>query len=107
MGAALSSARPPRSVPRPPSRWSRSRRASSKCRACPGDRRARVPSTSARGLAVRVAVDIGGTFTDVVAIDDAGQRYATKALTTPENHVLGIRDGLDKLALDLAGVDLF
>ncbi len=56
---------------------------------------------------MRVAVDIGGTFTDVVAVDHAGQRHTTKALTTPENHVLGIRDGLDKLALDLAGVDLF
>ncbi len=57
-------------------------------------------------MGVRVAIDIGGTFTDLVAIDGAGMIHATKALTTPENHVLGIKDGLDKLGLNLAEVEL-
>jgi N-methylhydantoinase A len=56
---------------------------------------------------VRIAVDIGGTFTDLVAIDEQGGTRTTKALTTPDNHVQGIRDCLDKLSVDLAGVDLF
>lgn len=54
---------------------------------------------------MRVAVDIGGTFTDVVAIDDAGRIHTTKALTTPADHIVGVRDGLAKLALDLAAID--
>jgi len=56
---------------------------------------------------LRIAVDIGGTFTDLVAIDDAGETRTTKALTTPDNHVRGIHDCLEKLSVDLAGVDLF
>jgi N-methylhydantoinase A len=55
---------------------------------------------------LRIAVDIGGTFTDLVAIDDDGRTQTTKALTTPEDHVLGIRDCLEKLSVDLAAVDL-
>jgi N-methylhydantoinase A len=56
---------------------------------------------------LRIAVDIGGTFTDLVAIDDEGRTRTTKALTTPDNHVRGIRDCLDKLGVDLASVALF
>jgi len=36
------------------------------------------------GNYVHVAVDIGGTFTDVVVLDDQdGRTYSGKALTTP------------------------
>ncbi|HLH24538.1 MAG TPA: hydantoinase/oxoprolinase family protein [Chloroflexota bacterium] len=56
---------------------------------------------------MRIAVDIGGTFTDLVANGDEGQTRTTKALTTPDNHVEGIRDCLAKLAVDLSAVDLF
>ena len=42
-----------------------------------------------------VAVDIGGTFTDVVAIDGASGRLAMgKALTTPADLQRGVLDGL-------------
>ena len=37
-----------------------------------------------------------------VAISDDGRTQTTKALTTPDNHVLGIRDCLEKLSVDLA-----
>jgi N-methylhydantoinase A len=56
---------------------------------------------------LRIAVDIGGTFTDLVAIDDAGRTRTTKALTTPDNHVRGIRDCLDKLGVDVGAATLF
>jgi len=42
-----------------------------------------------------VAVDIGGTFTDVVAIDSQnGRAYTGKVLTTPEDLQQGVMDGL-------------
>jgi N-methylhydantoinase A len=43
---------------------------------------------------VHLAVDIGGTFTDVVAVDPATGRYhAVKVPTTPHNLVDGVRHG--------------
>ena len=42
-----------------------------------------------------VAVDIGGTFTDVVVMEDAsGRTYAGKSLTTPDDLQRGVFDGL-------------
>jgi len=42
-----------------------------------------------------VAVDIGGTFTDVVVIDQAnGRTHAGKSLTTPDDLQRGVFDGL-------------
>ena len=49
-----------------------------------------------------VAVDIGGTFTDLVAFDDAaGQLYHAKRLTTPHNLVNGILDCIAYSGLNL------
>ena len=51
-----------------------------------------------------VAVDIGGTFTDVVVIDDEnGRTFAGKALTTPDDLQRGVFDGLENAAAS-AGV---
>ena len=42
-----------------------------------------------------VAVDIGGTFTDVVVIEDeSGETFAGKSLTTPDDLQRGVFDGL-------------
>jgi N-methylhydantoinase A len=52
---------------------------------------------------VLLAVDIGGTFTDVVAIDPStGAYHAAKVPTTPRQLIEGVRDGTRK-ALELAG----
>ena len=52
---------------------------------------------------VLLAVDIGGTFTDVVAIDPAtGAYHAAKVPTTPRRLIEGVRDGT-RVALELAG----
>ncbi|OGA80185.1 MAG: hypothetical protein A3G81_29375 [Betaproteobacteria bacterium RIFCSPLOWO2_12_FULL_65_14] len=46
-----------------------------------------------------VAVDIGGTFTDVVVIEQAsGETFAGKALTTPSDLQRGVLDGLQDAA---------
>ena len=50
---------------------------------------------------MRISVDIGGTFTDVVCIDDRGELHIRKALSTPADQSLGVVDGLTGLAEEL------
>lgn len=52
----------------------------------------------------RLAVDIGGTFTDVVLLDaSSGEVVVDKTLTTPSNPLDGVRRGVGQL-LERAGV---
>ena len=53
----------------------------------------------------RVCVDIGGTFTDCVVLDDDGALQETKASTTPWDPVIGLLAGLEKAA-DRQGLTL-
>ena len=48
-----------------------------------------------------VGVDIGGTFTDCVAMDEEGRVTLGKALSTPENLALGAVDAVRDAALNL------
>ena len=49
-----------------------------------------------------IAVDIGGTFTDVVVIDQAsGKTFPGKSLTTPDDLQRGVLDGINDAALGL------
>jgi N-methylhydantoinase A len=52
-----------------------------------------------------VGVDIGGTFTDLVAVDAEGRSHRAKAPTTPDGYTKGIVEGLTRLA-KVAGADL-
>ncbi|MBI4505436.1 MAG: hydantoinase/oxoprolinase family protein, partial [Chloroflexi bacterium] len=46
---------------------------------------------------LRLGVDIGGTFTDLIVVDDtAGRLYAAKVLTTPHDPAAGVLDGIAK-----------
>jgi len=56
---------------------------------------------------MRIAVDIGGTFTDLVAVDDQGKIYRSKSLTTPDDLARGIGDCLKGAAIEVAGADFF
>lgn len=49
-------------------------------------------------MTYRISVDTGGTFTDVVVTDDAGQLRIGKALTTARRAFEGIRAALDDVA---------
>jgi len=50
-------------------------------------------------VGLRIAIDTGGTFTDVVAIDEAdGSRYALKTPSTPADPSIGLLDGVRKAA---------
>ncbi len=51
----------------------------------------------------RLAVDIGGTFTDL-ALESAGQRHTAKVLTTSAAPELGVLDGV-RMVLAAAGID--
>ena len=53
-----------------------------------------------------VAIDIGGTFTDLIGFDDAAQRFVqAKSLTTPAQLAQGIIDCIRKSGLDAAAID--
>jgi len=56
----------------------------------------------------RIGIDVGGTFTDLVAVDPAGAVTLAKAPSTPEDQSIGVMDGLERLAkrldTDLAGL---
>ncbi len=45
-----------------------------------------------------IGVDVGGTFTDTVAIDETGRLFVGKAPTTPERIVEGVVSSLEDLA---------
>src|SRR3546814_7216765 len=45
----------------------------------------------------RIAVDVGGTFTDPVAVDAGGQGTFVKVPSTPEDQAIGFMDGLTRL----------
>jgi len=50
---------------------------------------------------LRVAVDIGGTFTDLVAQDEEGCVTGSKVLTTPHDHSEGVMSAIAKAGIDL------
>jgi N-methylhydantoinase A len=53
----------------------------------------------------RIGVDVGGTFTDLVAVDDFGRSNLAKVPSTPEDPSVGVLDGLQFLAETL-GLEL-
>ncbi|TMI88069.1 MAG: hydantoinase/oxoprolinase family protein [Bacillati bacterium ANGP1] len=53
----------------------------------------------------RIGIDVGGTFTDLVAVDEAGRVALTKSASTPDDPSRGILEGLGLLAGEL-GRDL-
>lgn len=57
-------------------------------------------------MSLRIAVDIGGTFTDLIAFDERSQGIQhAKSLTTPRDPVEGILECIRKAALDPKSID--
>jgi N-methylhydantoinase A len=57
-------------------------------------------------MSLRIAVDIGGTFTDLIAFDErSGRIEHAKSLTTPRDPVGGILDCIQKAALEPKSID--
>jgi N-methylhydantoinase A len=63
---------------------------------------------SGRAANVRLAADIGGTFTDIAVFDDkTGRLTFGKALSTPDRLVNGISSGVEKAGSRYAAANLF
>jgi N-methylhydantoinase A len=45
-----------------------------------------------------IGIDVGGTYTDLVAIDDAGKTVFAKSPSTPSDQSVGVMAGLEELA---------
>src|SRR5262249_61261535 len=57
---------------------------------------------------IRLAADIGGTFTDIAVFDDrSGVLTFGKALSTPQRLVDGISKGVEKTGSDYGSAGLF
>lgn len=56
---------------------------------------------------IRVATDIGGTFTDLVYVDAEGNIGVGKSHTTPPNFEQGIIDVLEKTGINAQEIDTF
>jgi len=53
----------------------------------------------------RVGIDIGGTFTDLVCIDEDGKIRVVKSSSTPKDPSNGVEDTIIKAGIDLKDVD--
>jgi N-methylhydantoinase A len=49
----------------------------------------------------RIGIDVGGTFTDLVAVDETGTTTLGKSPSTPSDPSIGVLDGLEVLAAAL------
>jgi N-methylhydantoinase A len=58
-------------------------------------------------MAFRVGIDIGGTFTDLVLIDEAGRVAVDKVPSTPPRFAQGVIDGLAKLQVPITELEFF
>ena len=65
-------------------------------------------SSAANGSSLRLAADIGGTFTDIAAFDErTGKLTFGKALSRPQRLVEGIDAGVAKASSDYKSAGLF
>lgn len=55
----------------------------------------------------RVGVDVGGTFTDLVSIDEQGRMKISKVPSTPDDSSIGIMNSIDKAGVDLRDATFF
>jgi N-methylhydantoinase A len=50
----------------------------------------------------RIGIDVGGTFTDLVAVDPSGRAILAKVASTPRDPSIGVLAGLASLAENLS-----
>src|SRR5581483_10729268 len=57
-------------------------------------------------MAIRVGIDTGGTFTDLVAVDEAGRSFLAKVPSNPDDPVQPIAAALREAGIDPVEVEL-
>jgi N-methylhydantoinase A len=63
------------------------------------------PRTTSGTGGYRLGVDVGGTFTDLLLIDEgSGHAYTAKVPSTPEDSAQGVLNGINKICLE-AGIE--
>jgi len=63
------------------------------------------PSPGGTASGLRLGVDVGGTFTDLLLIDEgAGRIHTAKVPSTPEDSSIGVLNGIERLC-EQAGID--
>ena len=55
----------------------------------------------------RIAIDIGGTFTDIVYIDSSAQIVTDKVRSTPSDIGRAVFEAIRKIEVDMSDIDLF
>ena len=56
-------------------------------------------------MSYRLGVDVGGTFTDLLLVDESsGTTYTAKVPSTPEDSSIGVLNGIEKICSE-AGID--
>ncbi len=58
-------------------------------------------------MTYRVGVDCGGTFTDLVSIDEKGRVNVAKASSTPQDPSIAVENVIRKSGIDLKDVSYF
>src|SRR6476659_6625984 len=67
-----------------------------------------MPASSAQNATLRIAADVGGTFTDLAIFDEAtGRIRLGKTLTTPERLIEGMSTGVTKAGATFGAGQLF
>ena len=69
---------------------------------------ARATAARRRGglMSYRLGVDVGGTFTDVLLVDeDSGSTWRAKTASTPADQAIGVLNGIGKVCAE-AGIEL-
>jgi len=56
--------------------------------------------------AMRLGVDVGGTYTDLVLLGETGEAHSLKVPTTPADPAQGVLDGIAQLELDLSALEM-
>ncbi|MFP4051349.1 MAG: hydantoinase/oxoprolinase family protein [Thermoplasmata archaeon] len=61
-----------------------------------------------REIPIRVGVDVGGTFTDTVFLNEkTGELSISKSSSTPENYSKGVLNSIKKITDDLSNIQFF